>query len=43
MGLTDIGVEIDSSGYVICGDDDQTKVPGIFAIGDVIQVCDELN
>ena len=39
MGLQEIGVQLDGHGYVICGDDDQTNIPGIFAIGDVIQVC----
>ena len=38
MGLSEIGVQLDSNGYVVCGGDDQTTVPGIFAIGDVIQV-----
>ena len=42
MGLTDIGVQLDSHGYIVCGTDDQTTVPGIFAIGDVTQVCYEM-
>jgi len=43
MGLQEIGVQLDGHGYVICGDDDQTNIPGIFAIGDVIQDRPELT
>jgi dihydrolipoamide dehydrogenase len=35
LGLEDIGVEIDSRGFVKTDDQARTKVPGVYAIGDV--------
>ena len=35
LGLAEIGVETDTRGAILVGDDMQTKKPGIFAAGDV--------
>ena len=36
LGLAEVGVETDGHGFVKVGEDYQTSVPGIYAIGDVI-------
>jgi NAD(P) transhydrogenase len=36
MGLTEIGVELDKRGYVVVDADYKTKVPSVYAAGDVI-------
>ena len=36
LGLDTLGTETDRRGYVVVGDDYQTSVPGVFAIGDLI-------
>jgi len=36
LGLTEVGVELDKRGFVVVDGHYQTKVPGIYAIGDVI-------
>lgn len=36
LGLSELGVEIDGKGFVLVNDDYQSKVAGVFAIGDVI-------
>jgi dihydrolipoamide dehydrogenase len=36
LGLEELGVELSPRGEVVVGDDFQTSVPGIYAIGDVI-------
>lgn len=35
LGLEEVGVELDTGGHVVCGEDAETSVAGIFAIGDV--------
>lgn len=35
LGLEEIGVELDASGHVVCGEDGETSVAGVFAVGDV--------
>jgi len=35
LGLEQIGVELDSQGHVVCGEDAVTAVPNVFAVGDV--------
>ncbi len=39
LGLENVGVEIDEkTGFIICNDHEQTSVPNVYAIGDVILV-----
>lgn len=33
--IRDLGVELDSAGYVIVGKDQSTSIPGLYAAGDV--------
>ncbi len=35
LGLAELGVELDERGYVTVGDYNQTRVPGVYAIGDI--------
>jgi dihydrolipoamide dehydrogenase len=36
LGLAEVGVELDKKGFIVVDEHYQTKVPGIYAIGDVI-------
>ena len=38
LGLENIGVETDKSGFIVSKENEQTLVPNIYAIGDVLQV-----
>lgn len=35
LGLEEVGVDLDKDGAVVVGDDNQSSVPGIYAVGDV--------
>jgi len=41
IGLTELGVEMDESGFIVGnhgGDAERTSVPNIYAIGDILKV-----
>jgi len=43
MGLEKVGVQCDNNGFIIGnydGDAERTSIANIYAIGDVLQVCD---
>lgn len=37
LGLENVGIEPTETGHLVCGIDDSTHVPNIFAIGDVVK------
>lgn len=44
LGLEKVGVNINpKSGYIICGDDESTSCPSIFAVGDIVEGKPELT